>query len=376
MRNTEDIKKIIVKVGSTSLCNEQGQIDKERVIHVVSQLVTLKKQGYRVVLVSSGAIAAGMGSLNLAEKPSTLPQKQALAAIGQAGLMNIYEELFTIFHVKCSQILLTHDDFDDRKRLLNLYHTLNALIDYDVVPIINENDALATEEIKFGDNDTLAALLVPVVEAQLLILVSDIDGLYTANPKTDPQAKLIPYVPKLTKEVMSYAGDTSSKFGTGGMATKLKAARMVNDYGSHMCIVNGAKPNSIVNALNDEGTWFNGHSGRRLKAREHWIVYRSKIKGTIIVDEGCKKALVRGHVSLLPKGIVDVEGQFMMGQVVDVKDEAHQLIAKGIVNYASDEIRLIKGFNSSEIEKILHYKDYDEVIHANNMVVIMKEDTK
>ena len=200
----------------------------------------------------SGAIAAGMGKLGLESKPTTLPQKQALAAIGQAKLMEIYEEFFKIFDMKCSQILLNHDDFDDRKRLNNLNYTINALLDYDVVPIINENDALAVEEIKFGDNDTLASLLVPVIEAELLILVSDIDGLYTANPRIDKNATLISYVPKITKEVMRYAGDTSSNLGTGGMATKLKAARMVNDYGSHMCIVNGEKANSILNALKDE----------------------------------------------------------------------------------------------------------------------------
>lgn len=373
MRNIKDIHKIIIKVGSTSLCGNNGEIDRERVLKVISQIATLKRQGYIVVLVSSGAIAAGMGSLGLQEKPTTLPQKQALAAIGQAGLMEIYEELFKIFHMKCSQILLNHDDFDDRKRLMNLNHTLNALIDYDVVPIINENDALAVEEIKFGDNDTLAALLVPVIEAELLILVSDIDGLYTANPKEHPEAQLISYVPKITKEIMSYAGDTSSKLGTGGMATKLKAARMVNDYGSHMCIVNGAKPQSILNALVDEGTWFNGHSGRNLKAKEHWIAYRTKPKGDIIVDEGCEQALVKHHVSLLPKGIVAVNGDFLIGQVVDIKNRQGDLIAKGITNYASDEIRLIKGFNTSEIEKILHYKDYDEVVHANNMVVLKEK---
>ena len=368
-RNIKDIHRIIIKVGSTSLCDTNGKINKEKILKIISQIATLKRQGYTVVLVSSGAIAAGMGKLGLESKPTTLPQKQALAAIGQAKLMEIYEEFFKIFDMKCSQILLNHDDFDDRKRLNNLNYTINALLDYDVVPIINENDALAVEEIKFGDNDTLASLLVPVIEAELLILVSDIDGLYTANPKIDKNATLINYVPKITKEVMRYAGDTSSNLGTGGMATKLKAARMVNDYGSHMCIVNGEKANSILNALKDEGTWFNGNGGKNLNAREHWLAYRSNAKGSIIVDEGCKKALVRKHVSLLPSGIIDVEGQFLSGQVVNIIDENKKTIGKGVVNYASDEIRLIKGFNTSEIENILHYKDYDEVIHANNMYI-------
>ena len=368
-RSIQDIKKIIIKVGSTTLCDDDGQINKEKILKVIAQIAKLKRAGYTVLLVSSGAIAAGMGALHLNEKPTLLPQKQALAAIGQARLMEIYEELFSIFQMRCSQILLNHGDFDDRKRLMHLNLTMNALLDYDVVPIINENDALSVDEIKVGDNDTLAALLVPVVEAELLILVSDIDGLYTANPHDDPSAKLLSYIAHLTPKIMSYAGDSHSTLGTGGMATKLKAAKMVNDFGSHMCIVNGSKPDAIVNALKDEGTWFNGRSGRKMKAREHWIAYRSKPKGKIVVDAGCQRALMR-HTSLLPKGIVDVEGDFLSGAVVDVVSQEGELLAKGITNYASDEVRLIKGVNTDRIEKILHYKDYDTIIHANNMVVL------
>ncbi len=369
MRDIQSIKKIIIKVGSSTLCDETGNINKEKTLQVIWQMAELEKRGYTVVLVSSGAIAAGMGALGLKKKPETIPQKQALAAIGQAHLMQIYEELFQIFNMKCSQILLNHDDFDDRKRLVNLFNTVNALTDYHVVPIINENDALSVDEIKVGDNDTLASLLVPVVEAQLLILVSDIDGLYTANPHEGPDAKLLDYVDHVDKRIMAYAGDTSSSLGTGGMATKLKAAKMVNAYGCHMCIVNGNKNDAILNALKDEGTWFNGASGKNLKAREHWIAYRSKPKGSLIVDDGCRNALLK-HNSLLPKGIVDVEGSFLMGNVVEIKDLKGHCLGKGVVNYPSDEIRLIKGKKTNQIESILHHKDYDEVIHANNMVIL------
>ena len=351
-RRIEEVKKIVIKVGSSSLCDKDGKINKEKILMLTWQIAKLKREGYIVVLVSSGAIAAGMGALGLDSKPKTLPEKQALAAIGQARLMEIYEEIFQVFNMKCSQILLNHDDFDDRHRLMNLNHTINALLNYGVVPIINENDALAVDEIKVGDNDTLASLIVPLVEAQLLILVSDIDGLYTGNP------------------ILSYAGDAVSGLGTGGMATKLKAAQMVNALGSHMCIVNGQKENSILNALDNEGTWFNGASGTNMNARRHWIAYRTKPRGTIIVDAGCRKAIVDKHVSLLPTGIKDVEGRFLEGQVVDIKDEALNTIAKGVVNYASDEIILIKGHQSSEIDDILHRHDYDEVVHANNMVVL------
>lgn len=369
-RRIEEVKKIVIKVGSSSLCDKDGKINKEKILMLTWQIAKLKREGYIVVLVSSGAIAAGMGALGLDSKPKTLPEKQALAAIGQARLMEIYEEIFQVFNMKCSQILLNHDDFDDRHRLMNLNHTINALLNYGVVPIINENDALAVDEIKVGDNDTLASLIVPLVEAQLLILVSDIDGLYTGNPHTDPDAVLIHYVDKIDDTILSYAGDAVSGLGTGGMATKLKAAQMVNALGSHMCIVNGQKENSILKALDNEGTWFNGASGTNMNARRHWIAYRTKPRGTIIVDAGCRKAIVDKHVSLLPTGIKDVEGRFLEGQVVDIKDEELNTIAKGVVNYASDEIRLIKGHQSSEIDEVLHRHDYDEVVHANNMVVL------
>lgn len=192
-RRIEEVKKIVIKVGSSSLCDKDGKINKEKILMLTWQIAKLKREGYIVVLVSSGAIAAGMGALGLDSKPKTLPEKQALAAIGQARLMEIYEEIFQVFNMKCSQILLNHDDFDDRHRLMNLNHTINALLNYGVVPIINENDALAVDEIKVGDNDTLASLIVPLVEAQLLILVSDIDGLYTGNPHTPDDISIIGY---------------------------------------------------------------------------------------------------------------------------------------------------------------------------------------
>ncbi|MBO6046875.1 MAG: glutamate 5-kinase [Erysipelotrichaceae bacterium] len=373
MRDISQIKRIIVKVGSSSLCDANGQINKEKTLNIISQIATLHRRGYMVVLVSSGAVASGMGIMGLDHKPSTLPKKQALAAIGQAHLMEIFEELFAIYNMKCAQILLTHDDFDDRKRLLNMFNTINALSEYGVIPIINENDALATDEIKVGDNDTLSALMVPVVEAQLLILVSDIDGLYTANPQIDENAKFLSYVDKVDKKIMSYAGDAGSAIGTGGMTTKLKAAKMVNAFGTHMCIVNGNKENAIVNALVDEGTWFNGSKGKSMKARPHWIAYRSKAKGSITVDDGCKNAIVNHHRSLLPGGIVDVDGHFTHGQVVDIIDLQGRKIARGISNYANEEVRLIKGLKTSQIESVLHHNDYDEVIHANNIVIMEEE---
>lgn len=376
MRNMEHIKSIIIKVGTSSLCDDTGTIDYEKMLNIIQQVATIHRQGIKVTMVTSGAIGAGMGVLKLPERPKTIPQKQALAAIGQASLMKVYEDMFKLFRLQCAQILLNHDDFDDRKRLMNLFYSLQAIIDYQVIPIINENDALAVEEIKVGDNDTLAALMVPVVNADLLVLVSDIDGLYNDNPHINKAAKLIRNVECINKDIQAMAKDTSSKVGTGGMATKIKAAKIVNDYGCDMAIVNGSQPNVLVDLLKGEevGTYFNGKSGRILSSRNHWIMYRSLPKGKIIVDEGASKMLLSRHTSLLPKGIRDVEGNFLMSQVVDVVDEKHQVIAKGVSNYSSDEIKLIKGMNTSEIESILHYKDYDEVIHASNMVLIKEED--
>ncbi|MEG0275891.1 MAG: glutamate 5-kinase [Coprobacillus sp.] len=372
MRDTQTVKRIVIKVGSSSLCNARGQIEKEKILKLILQISKLIHNEYSIVLVTSGAIAAGMGALQLDSKPQTLPQKQALAAIGQAQLMQIYEEIFQMFHIQCSQILLNHDDFDDRKRMMNLSNTMHALMEYGVIPIVNENDALAVDEIKVGDNDTLAALLVPVVEADLLVLISDIDGLYTANPHQDKNAELLKYVDHVNQDIESMAGGSSSQLGTGGMMTKIRAAKIVNDYGSHMVIINGSKENSLLDIFTKEesGTWFNGHSGKSLSARTHWLTYRTSAKGKIVIDDGASQAIHNQRKSLLPKGIVGVEDHFVIGQVVDILNIKGEKIAKGISNYSSDEIKLIMGKNTSEIESVLHYKDYDEVIHANNMVVL------
>lgn len=372
MRNLEKVKNVIVKIGSSSLCDQSGNIDKEKILNLIQQIAYIKRKNIKITLVSSGAINAGVHIMNLKQRPDTMPQKQALAAIGQASLMQIYEDLFSLFKLKCAQILLNHDDFDDRKRLMNFNNAMQAIIDYDVVPIINENDTLAVEEIKVGDNDTLASLVVPSVNADLVIIVSDIDGLYDDNPHTNKNAKLIPNVAGITKTIENMAKDASSKVGTGGMITKIKAAKICNEFGCDLAIVNGNQPNVLIDLLEGKevGTYFDSTPVRHLSSRQHWIMYRSMSKGKVIVDDGAKSALVNKHTSLLPKGIVNVEGNFLMSQIIDIVDRDDDLIARGISNYSSDEIRLIKGLNSSEIETVLHYKDYDEVVHANNLVLV------
>ena len=372
MRNLEKVKNIIVKIGSSSLCDQNGNIDKEKILNLIQQIAYIKRKNIKITLVSSGAINAGVHIMNLKQRPDTIPQKQALAAIGQASLKQIYEDLFSLFKLKCAQILLNHDDFDDRKRLMNFNNAMQAIIDYDVVPIINENDTLAVDEIKVGDNDTLASMIVPAVNADLVIIVSDIDGLYDDNPHTNKDAKLISNVAGITKTIENMAKDASSKVGTGGMITKIKAAKICNEFGCDLAIVNGNQPNVLIDLLEGKevGTYFDSTPVRHLSSRQHWIMYRSMPKGKIIVDDGARLALVNKHTSLLPKGIVNVEGNFLMSQIVDIVDCNNDLIARGIANYSSDEIRLIKGLNSSEIETVLHYKDYDEVVHANNLVLV------
>lgn len=370
MRNLSHIRNVIVKVGSSSLTDESGIINDEKMLKIVAQIAYIKRKGMRVILVSSGAQAAGMGVLGLKKKPKAMSQKQALAAIGQAKLMEHYENLFRIFHLKCAQILVNHGDFDDRKRQMNFENAMEALLEMDVIPIVNENDTLAVEEIKVGDNDTLAALIVPAVNGDILILMSDIDGLYDDNPNDNPNAKLISYVNEVG-EVEQYAKDSSSNVGTGGMITKIKAAKMVNAYGCDMAIINAGRENALRNFMDGEeiGTLFDGHRERDMSAKKHWIMYRSNPKGQIIVDEGAFYAISKKHTSLLPKGILAVNGDFIAPSVVEIMDEKGRICGKGIVNYSSDEIRLIKGLATSKIEEILHYKDYDEVIHADNLVV-------
>ncbi len=371
MRDLSHIKNVIVKVGSSSLTDESGRISDEKMLKIVSQLAYMKRKGLNVILVSSGAQAAGMGVLGLKKKPKEMAKKQALAAIGQAKLMQHYENLFGIFQLKCAQILVTHSDFDDRKRLSHLENAVTSLVKYGVIPVINENDTLAVDEIAVGDNDTLASLMVPVVDAHLLVLMSDIDGMYDDNPNENPQAHLISHIDNV-EEVAHFAKDSSSNVGTGGMVTKVNAARIVNAYGCDMAIINAGKDHSLTQFIDGEeiGTLFDGHHERDLSAREHWIRYRSNPKGKIIVDDGAFQSIQNKHTSLLPRGIVEVEGDFMAGAVTEIVNTQGISCGKGIVNYSSDEIRLIKGLKTNEIEKVLHHKDYDEVIHANNLVVI------
>lgn len=366
----ENVKRIVVKVGSSTLTYSNGHLNLNRIESLVRQLSDIHNQGIEVILVTSGAVGAGMGRLGLKEKPRTIPEKQAAAAVGQGLLMHMYEKIFAEYGKIAAQILLTREDMNHRVRFLNARNVLFDLLGKGVIPIINENDAVVVEEIKFGDNDTLSAIVASIVEADLLIILSDINGLYDSNPSINPDAKLIDFIDKISEEIEALAGDTVTKVGTGGMITKLRAAKIVMQSGINMVIANGSTPGILRSVLNFEntGTLFKAKN-TSMHSRKKWLAFGTKVFGKITVDNGAASALKARQSSLLASGITDVEGSFYLGSVVRIVDDRDREIGRGIANYSSEEISLIKGIKSCEIEGILGYKNYDEVVHRDNIVI-------
>ena len=365
-------KRIIIKVGSSSLVLENGEINVLAFEKIIKTIDNLMKDEKEVVLVTSGAIAVGMGLLGFAKKPKQMSLKQACAALGQVSLMNEYQKYADKYQMLCAQILVNHQDFEDRHRMLNLSNTFDELFNNKIVPIVNENDALNVEEIKVGDNDTLSALVASMINADLLVLASDIDGLYDKNPKQYSDAKKIDYVSKIDHSIDEMVGDITSNVGTGGMETKIKAARIATKAGCDMAIISSEDIDKIPNLLEGEniGTLFNAN--KTLHSKEHWIVYNTYAKGSIEVDEGAKKALL-DRKSLLPKGIVNVSGEFNKNSVVFIKDSNKEIIAKGIVNYSSSDIIKVMGKHTDDAKGLLN-SEKDEIIHANSLVLIDGED--
>jgi len=365
-----DAHRIVIKVGTSTLTHSTGKLNLNLIEKLVRQLTDLRNQGRDVLLVTSGAVGAGMGKLGYKTKPKTIPEKQALAAVGQGILMHIYEKIFAEYGQVVAQLLLTRADINDRKRFLNARNTLLTLLREGVIPIINENDTVAVEEIKFGDNDTLAALVAGLVDADLLILLSDIQGLYTSDPRKDPQAKLIKVVKEITSEIQALAGDVGSKFGSGGMVTKISAAKIAVNAGLPMIIADGSRPDILQEIIqgSDIGTLF---LPREVKphARKRWIAFGSDIQGKIWVDKGARQAIIEDGKSLLPSGVSKVEGDFHSGHVISIVDDEGQEFARGIVNYSAEEVEKIKGIQTKDIQKVLGYKDYDEVIHRDNLAL-------
>ena len=363
------MKRIVIKIGSSSLVDDNGVLDLNKIDNLVKEISLLKSNNIMPILVSSGAIAVGRSILNI--KPQNIAEKQALAAVGQADLMHEYEMIFNKYNLKCAQILLNHDDFDVRKRVLNLETTINTLIDFDVIPIINENDALSVDEIKVGDNDTLSALISGIVDAKLLVLVSDIDGLFDKNPKIYEDAKLVKYVENIDKSIINMATDSTTSFGTGGMITKIKAAKIATTAGVDMLIMNNTKMSKLHNVFEEyDGTLFKANE-HRMNAKSHWVLYKTNPKGSIYVDNGAKKALC-DRKSLLSVGITKVSGIFDVNDIVAIYN-GNEMIAKGIVNYNSEVIDSIKGKNDVEVKKILGNNAKNLVIHANNIVLLEEE---
>ncbi|MBI3962052.1 MAG: glutamate 5-kinase [Deinococcus sp.] len=352
-------RRLVVKVGSSTITDERGMIAPPQLWALARGV---QAWGAQVAVVSSGAIAAGRWALGL-DQVRTLPKKQAAAAVGQALVMLDWARAFAPTPV--GQILLTHEDFQARRRYLNARNTFEALFSAGAVPIVNENDAVATAEIKFGDNDTLSAWTAYLIEAELLILLTDIDGLYTADPHTDPNAQLIPEVPEITPQLLTLAGGTGSSRGTGGMVTKLRAARIATDAGIPVIIAGvGGQALERLAAGEKIGTYF--HPRSRRSGRQRWIA-GLELQGAVQVDAGAVKALRQGR-SLLPSGVTGVEGDFGFGEAVRVVGPEGE-VARGLVNYPAEELRSILGHKTSEIAQILGHKDYDEVIHRDNMVL-------
>ncbi len=367
----QKLKRVVVKIGSAVLTDEEGRLDLETFDDIARSVQHARKRGVECVIVTSGAVAAGTGVLGLKEKPKTIPQKQAAAACGQGLLMQTYESFFGRYNLRVAQILLTHEDLKDRKRYNNAKNTLFTLFKYGVIPIINENDTVAVEEIRFGDNDLLAALVTNLVEADALIMLTDTDGLFDKNPKIHGDAMLIPLIEEVTDDIEAMAEKSCSFAGTGGMLSKIQAARQVSFFGVYTLIGNGKRKGELLSILSgeDRGTLILPKK-ERMKSRKGWIAFSLKPVGSIVVDEGAKRAILEKGKSLLPSGIKDILGSFNTGDLVKCIDEKGGEFARGLVNYSSREILLIKGKKTSEIEKTLGYKTFDEVIHRDDLVII------
>lgn len=367
-----EAKRVVVKVGTSTITYSNGKINYEKIEKLARIMTDLQNQGKEMILVSSGAGAAGVGRLGLDAKPSTIPGKQACAAVGQGILMHIYERLFGEYGQVVAQVLLTKADMVNRHSYANARNALQEMISWGVIPIINENDVVAIDEFKIGDNDNLSALVASLADADLDILLSDIDGLYTANPKTHPEAKLVSVVEEVTPAIEATAGGVGSKNATGGMLTKLQAAKNAMSAGIALVIANGENLEVLRRIMKGEpvGTLFVPRENH-LRFRNQWLAFGSKISGQLIVDDGLAKALrQKGSCSILPVGIIRVEGNFDSGDTVSVLDQEGHELARGMTNYSAEDLELIKGCKTGQIEEKIGYKHYDEVIHRDNLVVL------
>ena len=376
----KNIKRVVIKIGSSVISNrDKGRsqlecgLSREWVRHYARKIKVIRDKGYDVVLVSSGAIMAGRERLEFGRADLTIPEKQACAAIGQSFLMHTYEKAFEKKGLMVAQILLSHDDLGNRRRYLNAKHTIEALLEKGVIPIINENDSVTVEEIKIGDNDSLSATVACLVDAQLLIILSDVEGLYDRDPslknKTE-KAQLISHVSKVNEDIERIAGKSKNRLTVGGMLTKVQAAKKTMSFGIPALVVNGLDEKVIENifAGKEVGTLFWSGKGK-IRDRKHWIAHTLKPAGTLTIDEGARKALVERGKSLLPAGLIKVKGDFEFGNALTLLDESGKEIGRGLVNYNSRDLERIKGMKTSAVCSLMEESFYEEVIHRDDLVI-------
>jgi glutamate 5-kinase len=362
-------KKIVIKIGSSILIDNKGKLKRKWLVNFVKDIHFLKKKKKEIIIVSSGAIALGCKYLGIKKKRLKIDKSQAAASIGQIILIDFYKKIFDKNKIKISQILLTLDDTEQRRRSINAKRTIDNLLKMNVIPIVNENDTTATTEIKYGDNDRLASRVAQIVGADCLILLSDVDGLYTDNPKKNKKSKLIKIVKKIDSNIEKHATKTKNIYGSGGMKTKIEAAKICQLAGSYMAIANGNYLNPIKKIIqNNNCTWFLPKISK-LDARKQWIIGSVAPKGEVIVDFGAVKAIENGK-SLLPAGVVAINGEFEKGDHIVVKNEKNIECGRGLSSYSSTEVKKIKGLHSSKIKIILGYSDREEVIHKDDLVKV------
>ena len=374
----KNIKRVVFKFGTNVLRNDDKEISLSRIYSFIEEISKLHRKGLEVIIITSGAVGLGSKTLNV-DSSESIAIKQACAAVGQSQLMSIYENGFNKYSINTAQILLTEDDFHSRIKYLSLSSVLNTLLNLNVIPIINQNDTVSTMELEetihhlygvsFSDNDKLSALVASKLDADLLVILSDIDGLYDSNPKENPDAKLISEVEKLTPEIEGYA-QQASKGGRGGMITKLQAAKVVTHSGGYVIIANGKKPQVISKLFSGEklGTVFS--PVEEMSQKRRWIAYATNITGQIIINDGAKKAITEKDKSLLSIGVIAINGYFDKGDVISILDENKKEFARGIANYSSDECKKIIGIHSDNIAEILGYKNYDAIITKDNIALI------
>jgi glutamate 5-kinase len=369
-------RRIVVKAGTRVLVQRNGRPDLQRLRALVKDLSALRRGGREVILVSSGAVGAGMEALGLKTRPTRLPDLQMAAAVGQTRLMTQYDSLFQKERTRIGQVLLTHEDLKHRDRHLNARNTILNLLRNDIVPVVNENDVVATEEIRFGDNDQLAALVATLVDADLLILLTAADGLRA--PAAKGRTARVSHLPSVTRQALALARGKGSTLSTGGMAAKLESAQTAVDMGTPVVIANGRKTGILADVVagKDTGTLIGIPAGdaRKTKPRKQWIAFFHRAAGTVVVDDGAAQAILRHGKSLLPIGVRDVIGDFPAGSMVNIRGLDESLVARGLVDYSSGDIRRIRGKRSSALKGILGQVDYDEVIHRDNMTVLKEQE--